>query len=84
MLIRGPNSTFTFTRALTGVAARRVNEPIVTGWLLVRYVVVGVYVGLVTVGGAVWWYLSYPMVGSAGAGGHDGLGIGRRGSDCCS
>jgi hypothetical protein len=42
---------------------RRVGEPIVNRWLLVRYCVVGTYVGVVTVGGALWWYLAYEQVG---------------------
>jgi len=36
---------------------RRTNEGIVNRWLVVRYVVVGLYVGLATAAGFVWWYL---------------------------
>jgi hypothetical protein len=36
-----------------------VDEPIVNGWLFTRYLVVGVYVGLVTVYGFVWWFVDY-------------------------
>jgi magnesium-transporting ATPase (P-type) len=38
---------------------RRTDEPIVNGWLFFRYMVVGTYVGLATVGGFVWWFLSH-------------------------
>eukprot|EP00850_Spirogloea_muscicola_P004302 SM000018S03667 [mRNA] locus=s18:597179:607428:- [translate_table: standard] len=41
------------------VRPRKLDEAIVNGWLFFRYVVVGVYVGLVTVGGFAWWYLFY-------------------------
>lgn len=39
-------------------APRRVDEPIVDGWLFFRYIVVGVYVGLATVVGFVWWFIT--------------------------
>ncbi|KAG5487437.1 hypothetical protein LSCM1_07390 [Leishmania martiniquensis] len=39
-------------------APRRVDEPIVDGWLFFRYMAVGVYVGLATVAGFVWWFLT--------------------------
>jgi hypothetical protein len=35
-------------------------DGIVTRWLFVRYLVVGTYVGLATIGGYVWWFTSYP------------------------
>ncbi|KEG08792.1 calcium-translocating P-type ATPase [Trypanosoma grayi] len=38
---------------------RRLDEPIVNGWLFLRYMVVGTYVGLATVGGFIWWFLSH-------------------------
>jgi Ca2+ transporting ATPase len=38
---------------------RRPNESIVDKWLFVRYLVVGLYVGLVTVGAFAWWYMAY-------------------------
>lgn len=38
---------------------RRMSEGIVNGWLFFRYLVVGAYVGLVTVGGFAWWYISF-------------------------
>jgi P-type Ca2+ transporter type 2A len=39
-------------------APRHVDEPIVDGWLFFRYMVVGVYVGLATVAGFVWWFVT--------------------------
>nr|AAC47505.1 organelle-type Ca2+-ATPase [Leishmania amazonensis] len=33
-------------------------SPLSTGWLFFRYMVVGVYVGLATVAGFVWWFLT--------------------------
>lgn len=36
---------------------RRIDEPIVNGWLFIRYVVVGMYVGLATAIGFIWWFL---------------------------
>lgn len=35
------------------------NEPLVSGWLLFRYVVVGTYVGAATVFGYVWYFMFY-------------------------
>ncbi|KAK9807547.1 hypothetical protein WJX72_002231 [[Myrmecia] bisecta] len=37
---------------------RRMNESIVNRWLFVRYLIIGLYVGLATVAGFAWWYLS--------------------------
>ncbi|XP_042006440.1 calcium-transporting ATPase 3, endoplasmic reticulum-type-like [Salvia splendens] len=36
---------------------RKVNEAVVSGWLFFRYLVIGVYVGLATVAGFVWWFI---------------------------
>lgn len=33
------------------------DEPLISGWLFVRYMVIGVYVGLATVGGYAWWFM---------------------------
>jgi len=33
------------------------SEKIINGWMFFRYVVIGVYVGIGTVGGFIWWYL---------------------------
>lgn len=38
---------------------RRANAPLITKWLFLRYLVVGLYVGLATVGGYVWWFTAY-------------------------
>ena len=38
---------------------RRPDESIVDRWLFVRYLVVGLYVGLATVGAFGWWLMSY-------------------------
>lgn len=35
------------------------DEPIVTGWVFTRYMVIGTYVGLATVGIFLYWYLAY-------------------------
>jgi len=35
------------------------NDPLITGWLLFRYVVIGTYVGVATVGGFIHWFLWY-------------------------
>lgn len=40
-------------------APRSRNEPLVTGWLFFRYMVIGTYVGIATVGGYAWWFLYY-------------------------
>ncbi|KAK6938564.1 Cation-transporting P-type ATPase, C-terminal [Dillenia turbinata] len=36
---------------------RKVGEAVVTGWLFFRYLVIGVYVGLATVVGFIWWFI---------------------------
>ncbi|GJD12113.1 Sarcoplasmic/endoplasmic reticulum calcium ATPase 3 [Galdieria sulphuraria] len=40
-------------------APRKANESIVDGWLFMRYLVVGTYVGVGTVAGFIWWFLYY-------------------------
>ena len=55
---------------------RRTNEGIVNRWLVVRYVVVGLYVGLATAAGFVWWYLFSPVRGVVVGG--------DRSRECCS
>ena len=37
------------------------SDSIVNKWLFVRYMVIGVYVGCVTVGGFAWWYMYYAV-----------------------
>ncbi|CAM6091810.1 unnamed protein product [Calypogeia fissa] len=39
---------------------RKMDEAIVNGWLFFRYIVIGAYVGLATVGGFAWWFLYSP------------------------
>ncbi|KAF5842393.1 hypothetical protein DUNSADRAFT_7378 [Dunaliella salina] len=41
-----------------------VDDPIVNGWLFLRYLIIGMYVGIVTVYGFIWWYISYPEGGN--------------------
>jgi Ca2+ transporting ATPase len=36
---------------------RKRDEPLVGGWLFFRYMVIGTYVGLATVGGYAWWFM---------------------------
>lgn len=50
------------TAAAAAAHARRVDDPIVNGWLFLRYLIIGVYVGVVTVYGFIWWYLYFPEV----------------------
>eukprot|EP00824_Muranothrix_gubernata_P013645 TRINITY_DN2835_c0_g1_i3.p1 TRINITY_DN2835_c0_g1~~TRINITY_DN2835_c0_g1_i3.p1 ORF type:complete len:1000 (-),score=238.53 TRINITY_DN2835_c0_g1_i3:274-3273(-) len=38
---------------------RHSTEPIVNRWLFIRYVLIGVYVGVATVSGFAWWFLFY-------------------------
>lgn len=38
---------------------RRRDEPLVSGWLFFRYMVIGTYVGIATVGGYAWWFMFY-------------------------
>ncbi|KAL4896441.1 hypothetical protein BDV59DRAFT_106520 [Aspergillus ambiguus] len=39
---------------------RKRDEPLVGGWLLTRYLVIGTYVGVATVFGYVWWFVLNP------------------------
>ncbi|KAL2022660.1 hypothetical protein VTK56DRAFT_4741 [Thermocarpiscus australiensis] len=38
---------------------RKRDEPLIGGWLFVRYLVIGTYVGLATVAGYAWWFMFY-------------------------
>lgn len=38
---------------------RRAKEPLISGWLFFRYLAIGVYVGMATVGSSAWWFLYY-------------------------
>lgn len=51
-----------FNRGEEGImeqAPRPNDEPIVGGFTFIRYLITGVYIGIATVGGAVWWYTWY-------------------------
>ncbi|KAI0200322.1 putative calcium P-type ATPase [Astrocystis sublimbata] len=39
---------------------RKRDEPLIGGWLFFRYLVIGTYVGLATVGGYAWWFMYNP------------------------
>lgn len=36
---------------------RKRDEPLISGWLFFRYLVIGTYVGLATVAGYAWWFM---------------------------
>ncbi|KAH8853993.1 Sarcoplasmic/endoplasmic reticulum calcium ATPase 2 [Schistosoma japonicum] len=38
---------------------RRSKEPLISGWLFLRYMLIGIYVGCATVGAAAWWFMFY-------------------------
>ena len=40
-------------------APRKRDEALISGWLFFRYMIIGTYVGLATVGGYAWWYMFY-------------------------
>ena len=46
---------------LKGPFTCRMTDSIVNKWLLVRYLVIGVYVGVVTVAGFAWWYIFFEV-----------------------
>ena len=39
---------------------RKRDEPLIGGWLFLRYLIIGSYVGLATVAGYVWWFMFNP------------------------
>ncbi|KAH6583557.1 hypothetical protein BASA61_007943 [Batrachochytrium salamandrivorans] len=41
------------------VGPRNAKEPIVTSWLFVRYMIIGIYVGAATVFGYAWWFIYF-------------------------
>lgn len=38
---------------------RRAKEPLISGWLFFRYLAIGIYVGMATVGSSAWWFMYY-------------------------
>lgn len=36
---------------------RKRDEPLISGWLFLRYMIIGTYVGIATVGGYAWWFM---------------------------
>ncbi|VDO86368.1 unnamed protein product [Schistosoma margrebowiei] len=38
---------------------RKSKEPLISGWLFLRYMLIGIYVGCATVGAAAWWFMVY-------------------------
>ncbi|XP_065663650.1 sarcoplasmic/endoplasmic reticulum calcium ATPase 2 isoform X2 [Hydra vulgaris] len=38
---------------------RRAKEPLISGWLFFRYLIIGVYVGIATVASSAWWFMFY-------------------------
>ena len=40
-------------------APRKRNEDLIGGWLFIRYMIVGTYVGVATVAGYAWWFMFY-------------------------
>lgn len=66
---------------------RKTTDSIVTRWLIVRYLVVGAYVGLATAAGFVWWYLLAPVRTAACGCGQLRKSTGHKGHDvatCCA
>eukprot|EP01006_Ploeotia_vitrea_P046954 TRINITY_DN67074_c8_g1_i1.p1 TRINITY_DN67074_c8_g1~~TRINITY_DN67074_c8_g1_i1.p1 ORF type:complete len:1023 (-),score=153.41 TRINITY_DN67074_c8_g1_i1:1721-4720(-) len=65
---------------------RKSTEPIVNGWLFARYLIIGVYVGVVTVGGFAWWFMFFeggPQISWADlAGFHSCVDDGTRAYSC--
>jgi Ca2+-transporting ATPase len=38
---------------------RNSNDPIISGWIFFRYLIIGLYVGIATVGVFIYWYIFY-------------------------
>lgn len=38
---------------------RKRDEPLIGGWLFIRYLIIGTYVGAATVAGYAWWFMYY-------------------------
>jgi Ca2+ transporting ATPase len=45
---------------IMAVPPRNSKEGLITGWLFFRYMAIGLYVGVATVGSSAWWFMSYP------------------------
>lgn len=46
-------------RAVMRLPPRKRDEPLITQWMFVRYMLIGVYVGVATVLGYAWWFVLY-------------------------
>ncbi|MGH0168057.1 UNVERIFIED_CONTAM: hypothetical protein FKN15_072065 [Acipenser sinensis] len=42
---------------IMGKPPRSAKEPLISGWLFFRYLAIGAYVGMATVGAAAWWFM---------------------------
>lgn len=38
---------------------RKAKEALISGWLFFRYMAIGIYVGVATVGASAWWFMVY-------------------------
>ncbi len=38
---------------------RSAKDPLISGWLFFRYMIIGIYVGVATVAAATWWFMFY-------------------------
>ena len=45
--------------AVMHVPPRKRNDSLVSQWMLVRYMIIGVYIGVATVLGYAWWFVAY-------------------------
>ncbi|QDZ17928.1 calcium-translocating P-type ATPase [Chloropicon primus] len=45
-------------RDIMQVRPRKVKDAIVDRWLLIRYLIIGLYVGIVTIVGEIWWFMA--------------------------
>ncbi|KOS16132.1 ca-transporting atpase [Malassezia pachydermatis] len=46
-------------RAVMRLPPRKRDDPLITRWLFVRYLLIGVYVGVATILGYAWWFVMY-------------------------